>query len=88
MSNCKFNITLRMLNIHTFCWLRDYAEDAIMLHTALDAIEITLKENYDDNEWMDLMFHMVMDPGCWHDVKEVFVQELGITEPGAYFSID
>ncbi|KIM64225.1 hypothetical protein SCLCIDRAFT_23581 [Scleroderma citrinum Foug A] len=81
MSDCKFNITLRMLNIHTFCWLRDYAKDAIMLHMALDAIEITLKENYDDNEWMDLMFHMVMDPGCWHNVKEVFVQELGITEP-------
>ena len=59
-----------------------------MLHTALDVIAITLKENYDDDEWMDLMFHMVMDPGCWRDVTEVFVQELGITEPGAYFSID
>ena len=77
-----------MLNIHAFRWLRDYAEGAIMLHTALDVIGITLKENYDDNKWMDLTFHMVMDPGCWCDVKEVFVQELGITEPGAYFSID
>ena len=77
-----------MLNIHVFCWLRDHAKGAIMLHMALDMIAITLKENYDDNEWMDLMFHMVMDPSCWRDVKEVFVQELGITEPGVYFSID
>ena len=55
---------------------------------ALDVIAITLKVNYDDDEWMDLTFHMVMDPGCWHNVKEVFVQELGTTEPGAYFSIN
>ena len=77
-----------MLNIHVFRWLRDYAKGAIMLHMALDVIAITLKVNYDDDEWMDLTFHMVMDPGCWHNVKEVFVQELETTEPGAYFSIN
>ena len=88
MSKCMFNITPRMVNIHTFHWLKDYATGAILLHTALNAISITLKEDYDEDEWMDLMFHMVVDPGYWHDVEEIFLQELGITEPGAYSSID
>jgi len=84
MSKPTFNITPRMVNIHAFHWLKDYAMGAIMQHTALNAISITLQENYDEDEWMDLTFHMVMDPGCWCDVEEIFVQELGITEPGAY----
>ncbi|KIM64231.1 hypothetical protein SCLCIDRAFT_23585 [Scleroderma citrinum Foug A] len=84
MSSHKFNITLRMVNVHAFCWLKDYAEGTIMLHTALNAIAITLKEEYEDDEWMDLTFHMVMDPSCWHDVEEVFMRELGITEPESH----
>ena len=74
-----------MVNVHVFCWLKDYAKGTIMLHMALDAIAITLKEEYEDDKWMDLTFHMVMDPSCWHNVEEVFMQELGITEPGVYY---
>ena len=74
-----------MVNVHAFHWLKDYAEGTIMLHTALDVIAITLKEEYENDKWMDLTFHMVMDPSCWHDVEEVFMRELGITEPGAYY---
>ena len=74
-----------MVNVHVFHWLKDYAEGTIMLHTALDVIAITLKEEYEDDKWMDLTFHMVMDPSCWCNVEEVFMWELGITEPGAYY---
>ena len=73
-----------MVNVHAFRWLKDYAEGTIMLHMALDAIAITLKEEYKDDKWMDLTFHMVMDPSCWRNV-EVFMRELGITEPGVYY---
>jgi len=86
MSKPTFNITPRMVNIHAFHWLKDYATGAIMRHTALNVISITLQENYDKDKWMDLTFHMVMDPGCWRDVEEIFVWELGVTEPDAYSS--
>ena len=88
MSKRTFNITPRMVNIHAFHWLKDCAMGAILLHTALNAISITLKEDYDEDEWMDLTFHMVVGPGYWCDVEEIFLRELGIMEPGAYSSID
>ncbi|KAL4062629.1 hypothetical protein V8B97DRAFT_1920862 [Scleroderma yunnanense] len=70
MSKPMFNTSSRMVNIHVFSWLKDYTQGTIMLENMLDTIK-----------WMDLMFHMVMDPGCWLDIEAYFMQELRIMEP-------
>ena len=81
MSNQRFIITQRMLNVHAFRWLEDFVQGAIMLETALDAIEIVLKSDYGCEEWMALTFCLVTDPSCWSDIRAEFVQRLG---PGLY----
>ena len=48
-----------MLNVHTFRWLEDFVQGTVMLETALDAIEIVLKSDYNYEEWMALTFCLV-----------------------------
>ena len=81
MSNQKFTITQRMLNVHAFRWLEDFVQGTVMLETALDAIEIVLKSDYNYEEWMALTFCLVTHPNCWGDIRAEFVQKLG---PGPY----
>lgn len=73
-----------MLNPHAFGWLKDYVQGAIVLETALDAIEIVLKSDYDYEEWMALTFCLVTNPGCWRDIEAEFLMRLG---PGLYILI-
>ncbi|KAI5986292.1 hypothetical protein EDC04DRAFT_2999523 [Pisolithus marmoratus] len=66
MTSSKFNITPRMLHLQSFNWFKQFAEGAILMDTALDSIEFTLRSNFDHDEWMDLAY-------C-----RAFMQKLGI----------
>ncbi|KAI5994381.1 hypothetical protein EDD15DRAFT_2366460 [Pisolithus albus] len=78
MSSRIFNITPRMLHPQAFNWLKRFAEGSVLMHTALDNIACTLGSDYDNDEWMDLTHHMVMEPESWHDIEKLFMHKLGI----------
>ena len=81
MLNLAVNITPRMVNVHAFKWLKQFAEGTILLESALDAIERDLASDYDYEEWMALTYHLVIDPSCWKAIEVQFTQRLGIGEP-------
>ena len=81
MVNLTVNITPRMVNIHAFNWLKRFAENTILLESALDAIERELASDYDSEEWLALTYCLVMDPSCWKAIEVQFTQRLGIEEP-------
>ncbi|KAI6043423.1 hypothetical protein EDC04DRAFT_2891050 [Pisolithus marmoratus] len=78
MSSCTFNITLRMIHLQAFNWLKQFVEGSIMMHMVLDSIEFVLRPNFDSDEWMDLTHCVVMELGCWSDIEKIFMWELGI----------
>ena len=81
MVNLAVHITPRMVNIHAFNCLKQFAEGTILLESALDAIERELASDYDYEEWMALTYHLVMDPSCWKAIEVQFTQRLEIGEP-------
>ncbi|KAI5990722.1 hypothetical protein EDC04DRAFT_2614098 [Pisolithus marmoratus] len=78
MSSHTFNITPRMIHLQAFNWLKQFAKGLIMMQMALDSIEFILGPNFNSDKWMDLTHCVVMEPGCWSDIKKIFMQELGI----------
>ncbi|KAI6100499.1 hypothetical protein F5141DRAFT_1218484 [Pisolithus sp. B1] len=75
-----FNITPRMIHLQSFCWFKQFMEGSILMDTALDNIEFALGSDFDSSEWMDLTYCIVMELGCWGNIKKVWMQQLGIGE--------
>ena len=88
MANLTVNITPRMVNIHTFNSLKQFAEGTILLESALDAIERDLASDYNYEEWMALTYHLVMDLSCWKTIEVQFMQRLGVGEPNLGMSFN
>ncbi|KAI6111347.1 hypothetical protein F5141DRAFT_1063647 [Pisolithus sp. B1] len=81
--NQAFNITLKMIHLQVFCWFKQFVDSSIFMDTALDNIEFALGPDYNSDEWMDLAYCVMMEPGHWSDVEKVWMQQLGIGGPSS-----
>ncbi|KAI6110325.1 hypothetical protein EDD16DRAFT_1522331 [Pisolithus croceorrhizus] len=81
--NQAFNITPKMIHLQVFCWFKQFVDSSIFMDTALDNIEFALGPDYNSDEWMDLAYCVMMEPGHWSDVEKVWMQQLGIGGPSS-----
>ncbi|KAI6008967.1 hypothetical protein EDC04DRAFT_2906827 [Pisolithus marmoratus] len=80
MSNHAFHLNPRMINKEAFCLLSQYAMQAISLEHAMDEIQYVLGSDFDEDEWMDVMQCIIMDPFCFADMEKVFMERLAEKE--------
>ncbi|KAI6108314.1 hypothetical protein F5141DRAFT_1064498 [Pisolithus sp. B1] len=84
-SHRAFNISLSMIHLQAFYWLKQFVEGSILLDMALDSIEFTLGSNFESDQWMNLTHCIVMEPDCWPAIEKIFMQELGIVGSSSVF---
>ncbi|KAI5992647.1 hypothetical protein EDC04DRAFT_2911096 [Pisolithus marmoratus] len=80
MSNHAFCLTPGMINKEAFHLLSQYTMQVISLEHAMDEIQYVLGSGFDEDEWMDVMQCIVMDPLCFSDIEKVFMERLAEKE--------
>ncbi|KAI6098634.1 hypothetical protein EV401DRAFT_2081997 [Pisolithus croceorrhizus] len=69
-----------MINKEALRFLKQYESRAITLEVAMEEIQYILESNFDEDEWMDIMQYILIDPLCFADIEKEFLEKLGEQE--------
>ncbi|KAI6112169.1 hypothetical protein EDD16DRAFT_1521623 [Pisolithus croceorrhizus] len=76
----EYKYEYEMINKEALRFLKQYASRAITLEVAMEEIQYILESNFDEDEWMDIMQYILIDPLCFADIEKEFLEKLGEQE--------